>query len=194
MPRNRTTAPFCVACRLRASVCICPDAPRLHVTTRVVLIVHQAEWAKPANTGHLVRLALHGAEVRVQGRRHRPVSDSGIDPHSPTTLALYPGRGATSLSSEDVAAMPGPITLLIPDGNWMQAKNMMRRVPMLRAARPVRLDDAACPMPLLRRNTEPARRSTFAAIARALGLLEGPQTEEQLLDFLRHYLERKTAP
>lgn len=193
MARHRTTAPFCVACRLRASVCVCADAPRLRGTTRVVLIVHQAEWAKSANTGHLVRLALQSAEVRVQGRRHRPVHADGIDPFAPTTLVLYPGRGATPMSPERLTALPGPITLLVPDGNWMQAKNMMRRVPMLRAARPVSLEDPACPLPTLRRNVGPVRRSTFAAIARALGLLEGADIETRLLTFFSLYLNRKTT-
>jgi DTW domain-containing protein YfiP len=159
----------------------------------LVLVIHSAEWARSTNTGHLARLAIRDTEIRLQGRPHRPVSGEGIDARAASTLVLYPGRGAAPLTRESVARLPRPVTLLVPDGNWMQAKNMMRRVPMLRDARPVRLDGPALGLPGARYQVYADRRSTFEAIAQTLGLLEGGETEGRLLGFYRHWLDRRKA-
>ena len=46
-------------------------------------------------------------------------------------------------------------------------------------------------IPGLPRNSHRGHRSTFEAIAQALGLLEGPETEARLLDFFHRVLDRK---
>jgi DTW domain-containing protein len=191
MPRHRATSSFCVTCRLRLAVCICGSAPRLDLATRVVMVIHAVEWRRPTNTGHLTRLALANTEIRLQGLHYRPVSSHGIDPASPSTLVLYPGRGADPLTPERLAGLPRPLTLLVPDGNWMQAKNMMRRVPMLGRARAVCLATPRPDLPWLRRNVLCDRRSTFEAVAQALGLVEGRETEQRLLGFLGKFLRGK---
>ena len=193
MPRHRTTSSFCVTCRLRLAVCICGSAPRLDLATRVVMVIHAVEWRRPTNTGQLARLALANAEIRLHGLRHRPISGDGIDPASPSTLVLYPGRGADPLTPEALAALPRPLTLLVPDGNWMQAKNMMRRVPMLSRTRTVRLEMPRPDLPRLRRNVLRDRRSTFEAVAQTLGLVEGRETEQRLLGFLGQFLRGRGA-
>jgi DTW domain-containing protein YfiP len=191
MPRHRTTSSFCVACRLRIAVCICGSIPRLDLATRVILVIHAVEWRRPTNTGHLARLALANAEIRLHGVRHRPVSGDGIDPTSPSTLVLYPGCGADPLTPQALAALPRPLTLLVPDGNWSQAKNMMRRVPMLSRTRAVRLEVPRPDLPWLRRNVQRARRSTFEAVAQTLGLVEGRETEQRLLGFLGQFVRAR---
>lgn len=191
MPRHRTTSSFCVTCRLRVAVCICDTAPRLTLATRVVMVIHWAEWCRATNTGHLSRLALTNADIRLQGLRRLPLSSEGIDPASPSTLVLYPGRGADPLTPETLAALPRPLTLLVPDGNWIQAKNMMRRVPMLARARPVSLEMPRPNFPWLRRNTLADRRTTFEAVAQTLNLIEGPEIGQRLLAFLEQFLRRK---
>jgi DTW domain-containing protein YfiP len=107
----------------RNAVCICGSAPRLDLATRVIMVIHAVEWRRPSNTGHLARLALANAEIRLQGLRHRPVSGDGIDPASPSTLVLYPGRGADPLTAEALAARP--LTLLVPDGNWVTSADRL---------------------------------------------------------------------
>jgi len=94
------------------------------------------------------------------------------------------------LTTEHIAALPRPLTLLVPDGNWNQAKNMMRRVPMLSGAHPVRLAGSTLDNHCLRRNVYSDRMSTFEAIAQALGIIENQAAENHLLDFFRRVLGR----
>lgn len=153
--------------------------------------MHRIEWVKPSNTGHLSRLALQKSEVRIHGLPHVAVRDDDVDPRS--TLALFPGRGAEPLTESLLARMPRPVTLLVPDGNWNQSRHMMNRVPMLRAARAVRLDGAPLDVRCLRHNFHADRRSTFEALAQTLGLIEGIDVERRLLDFFRRVLASKNA-
>jgi DTW domain-containing protein len=155
----------CTTCRLRREECVCAQAPRLRIATRLLVIIHSKEWRRTTNTGHLARLAIHGAEVRLHGSPKQTVSSAGIDAASPSTLVLFPGRGADPLSTESIAALPRPLTLLVPDGNWNQTQHMMRRLPMLERARPVCLGERNLEHPGLRRNRGIDRMSTFEAIA-----------------------------
>lgn len=156
----------------------------------MILVVHAIEWNKPSNTGHLARLAFRNADIRLHGRPHRIVSDAGVDPRS--ALVLFPRAGAAALAPELIAGLPRPITLLVPDGNWNQTRHMMARVPMLRQARAVRLEGGpTLGVRILRRNRQAERRSTFEAIAQALGMLEGEEVGLRMLEFFQRVLESK---
>jgi DTW domain-containing protein len=191
MPTEPANPGSCTACRLRREECVCSHAPRLCISTRLVVIIHSKEWRKTTNTGHFARLAIKDAEVRLHGAPRRTVSSAGIVAAS-STLVLFPGRGAHPLNPAYIASLPRPLTLLVPDGNWNQAQHMMRRLPMLHQARPVRLDGSALDPNGLRRNHCDGRMSTFEAIAQALGILEGRETEDHLLKFFGRVLERMT--
>jgi len=181
----------CSLCRLTHEWCVCGLAPKLDLATRVIVVMHSSEWVKASNTGHFVQLALSNAAVRLHGLPHVPVDLADVDATSASTLVLFPGHGATPLTPERVASIPRPSTLLIPDGNWNQAKAMMRRIPALRSAIPVEL-----PGPILgerlrpRRNILPDRMSSFEAIAQTLGLFEGEAVQDQLLDFFCIAIDR----
>jgi DTW domain-containing protein YfiP len=192
MPNNLTNPATCAACRLRWEECVCDQAPHLRISTRLIVIIHSKEWRRTTNTGHFARLAIQGAEVRVHGSPKRRMNVAGIE-ESASTLVLYPGRGACPLSPESIALLARPLTLLVPDGNWNQAQHMMRRLPMLRQARPVCLGGPSLDLQCLRRNRCAGRMSTFEAIALALGILEGNQTEDDLLKFFRQILIRMTG-
>jgi DTW domain-containing protein len=190
MQNDPATTQCCTACRLRQQLCVCANAPRLDIATRLIVVIHGKEWRRSSNTGYLARLATKGGEVRLHGLPHQTVSSAGIDAASPSTLVLYPGRGAHPLTAEHIAALARPLTLLVPDGNWNQVKNMMRRVPMLSQAHPVRLEGATLDHNSLRRNADSGRMSTFEAIAQALGIIERQAAEDHLLDFFRQVLGR----
>jgi DTW domain-containing protein YfiP len=190
MQSDPATTQVCIACRLRLQLCVCADAPRLGVSTRLIAIIHAKEWRRSSNTGYLARLATKDGEVRLHGLAHQTVSSDGIDCASPSTLVLFPGRGAHPLTAELIASLPRPLTLLVPDGNWNQAKKMMRRVPMLSQAHPVKLEAATVDHNSLRHNVASHRMSTFEAIAQALGIIEKQATEDHLLHFFRQVLGR----
>jgi DTW domain-containing protein YfiP len=153
--------------------------------------MHSKEWGSLANTGQLTRLAIRNAEIRIHGLPHQTVSSEGLDMGASSTLVLFPGGGSCPLTKKYLAPLPRPLTLLVPDGSWNQAKKMMRRVPMLRHAHRITLEGPSLGLRCSRRNIGADRTSTFEAIARTLGILEGQETENHLLGFFREVLDRR---
>jgi DTW domain-containing protein YfiP len=155
-----------------------------------MVVIHAKEWCKPSNTGHLAHLAIKDTEIRLHGLPHQRISSEGVDALSPSTLVLFPGRGAQPLTRKYISTLAKPLTLLVPDGTWNQAKSMMHRLPLLRQARPVSLEGPALKPTYLRRNLRADRMCTFEAIALALGILESRETETHLLEFFQKVLDR----
>lgn len=174
------------------SLCVCPFAPKVETTTRVELIIHTREWRRSSNTGRFVHLALANSRIRLHGVRDAEpgAAASGLDPDDPGTLILFPGRRARPLTPELRAGISGPVTLVVPDGNWTQTSHMMSRLPALARARVIELPGPTEGQIRMRRNVFADRMSTYEAVAQAMGLLEGQDVEEQMIDFYRRAVDR----
>ena len=169
-------SPRCGRCGLRPPACLCSAIVARPVRTRVVLLTHCVERRKSTNTGRLVTLAVQGAEVRLRGEREAP-------PRAPLPqgrrLLLFPHREARILSPED--GRGEPVVLIVPDGNWNQARRMWRRDPDAHGAELVTLPAGVPSRYALRHAPREGALSTLEAVARALGLLDGPEIERALL-------------
>jgi DTW domain-containing protein YfiP len=82
------------------------------------------------------------------------------------------------------------VVLLVPDGNWNQARRIVRRDPDARDAEPVALPPGAPSRYGLRRAPREGAVSTLEAVARALGVLEGEEAERALTVLLDAFVER----
>mgnify|MGYP000732668929 CR=1 FL=1 len=175
----------CAGCGLHELVCLCPELPRLSVRTRVVLLMHRAESRKSTNTGRLVARILEGSEIRIRGEQapsvRRPLPEG-------RKLLLYPHAEARILSPDD--ALTQPLVLLVPDGNWNQARRMSRRDEDAREAEPVALPPGPPSRVGLRRNPREATLCTLEAVARAMGVLEGAAIERCMMNALDTFIER----
>src|SRR5688572_26706512 len=118
-------------CRRPTSVCYCAAIPTLPTTTRVVILQHSRERDMPIGTARMASLALPQSElhVGVSWNEHAGLRAAISDPARPAIL-LYPGPGA-----KDILAEPprGPVTLVVVDGTWSQAKTVVRDNPILHA-------------------------------------------------------------
>jgi DTW domain-containing protein YfiP len=177
--------PRCEGCGLRGAACLCGEVVARPVRTSVVLLTHRAERRKSTNTGRLVALALKGAEVRLRGEQEAP-------PRAPLPegrrLLLFPDPEARVVSPED--GRGGPVVLVVPDGNWSQARRIARRDPDAQGAEPVKLPPGGPSRYGLRRAPREGTVSTIEAVARALGLLEGADVEEELMAILDVFVRR----
>ncbi len=153
---------------------MCAVLPTIEVATRVVVIMHYREWHKPTATAPLAQRILPSCEIRLRGSQEVPFSQEGLVEPGRRTLVLYPDEGARLLTPELVAEDSRPVTLIVPDGSWRQASKIPRRVAALRDAERVVLADDAPTRYRLRFEPKPRGLATFEAIARALGVLEGP--------------------
>lgn len=163
-----------------ADLCVCGLVPRRPTRTRLVLLMHHVEALRQSNTGRLARAVLQDVEIRLRGKPDQPLRLDDLLDRSRRPLLLFPGAGARVLDAGLVAEDARPVTLLVPDGTW----NLARKIPL----RQRELDgvERVC-LPLeepsayrLRHSPHAHQLSTLEAIARALGVLEGPELRADL--------------
>jgi DTW domain-containing protein YfiP len=191
MSRRNNLAHRCVRCRMHQSLCVCALIPRLVTRTRVLLVIHRSEDRKPTNTGRLATECLVNSEVVVRGHPSAQAEPLPI-PEGTRPVLLYPAEDAVPLV--DLAPKLGdrPVTLIVPDGNWRQAFKVRNRVPGLRDVACVTLPASETKPSVYRLRAEAHAHglATIEAVARALGVLEGPEIEAALEFPFRAMVER----
>ena len=151
-------------------MCYCALLPRLETTTRVVILQHRRERDMPIGTARMAKLCLPQAElhVGVDWSASAPLARALADPQRPPVL-LYPGPDARDILRDPPA---GPVTLVVIDGTWGQAKSVVRDNPCLHAL--PRYAFAAPELSRYRIRREPRAEycSTIEALMHVLGVLE----------------------
>lgn len=174
---------------MHVRLCLCELIQPLELATRVVVLTHSSDERKPTNTARLAALMLTNSEIRLRGRRGAPLETDDLLAPERLNLLLYPVPDSVTLRKEDVEG-GRPVTLIVPDGTWRQARRMRGRIPGLRDVPCVQLAPGPPSRFRLRHQVEPDRISTFEAIARALGELEGPAVRAQLEAIFEVMVER----
>lgn len=188
----------CEECSIFKPLCVCALSPRLDLKTRVLILMHIREIPLTTNTARLAKLALLNSEIRLRGERpgEAPPLDctdltreagSSETPARPA-LVLFPSEDARELTPEFARELKeGGATpvLVVPDGNWKQCSKFARRVPGLEALPRVKLPPGPPSEYVLRKEPRPECVSTYEAIARALGILEGAEVERRLMEYFR---------
>ena len=164
----------CDRCRRPASVCFCAHLVSLETRTRVLLLQHPRERRTPIGTARLAHLCLPGSELHV-----------GVDfDDNPEVLAalaaaeaagrpahlLFPGPRSVDLAE---AKLDGPITLVVVDGTWWQARKLVKRNARLAALPQLRFTPPAPSRYRIRREPAEDYVATVEALAHVLGALEG---------------------
>jgi DTW domain-containing protein YfiP len=169
---------LCAACHRPLAVCVCAHVRPQRTQTRIVILQHPRERHVPINTVRLAQLSLPDAVLRrgVDFAADPVVADlvAGRDGGPPPYL-LFPGPNAVDLARERPA---GPITLVVLDGTWWQARKLLRRNPAIAALPQLRLAPAAPSRYRIRREPDAHYVATIEAIALALRALEGDAANE----------------
>jgi DTW domain-containing protein len=191
MSRRANVARRCERCRMHLSLCMCALIPRIVTRTRVLVVMHRSEDRKPTNTGRLATQSLVNSEVVLRGDRGAPNEPLRI-PEGTTPILLYPAEDAVPLVELAPRLADRPVTLIVPDGNWRQAFKVRNRVPGLRDVTCVTLPASEGKPSTYRLRVEAHAHglATIEAIARALGVLEGPEIEAALERPFRIMVER----
>jgi DTW domain-containing protein len=189
MTANRDPMP-CPSCRLQGWLCVCALAPRIAIRTPLILVVHVHDLGRTSNTVRLLTLAINDVTLLPHGIFPAPADPASHMPAGATPLVLFPCTEARPLTPELVASLPSPPALIVPDGNWKQASNMVKRLPLLAGAMKVALTTRTYEGTAIRRNQPGHRMSTYEAVAQALAVLEGDAVADPLLDFYRRATDR----
>jgi DTW domain-containing protein YfiP len=172
-------------------VCYCHALPRLDTATRVVILQHPRERDMPIGTARMASLCLPRAELRVGVRWTGELLAGAIgDPARPPIL-LYPGPGARDILRDPPR---GPVTLIVVDGTWSQARTVVRDNPVLQALPRYAFATPELSHYRIRREPRAEYVSTIEALMHVLGALEGdPARFRSLLDPLRAMVDAQIA-
>jgi DTW domain-containing protein len=143
----------------------------LPTRTRVVFLQHPRETRVAIGTARMAHLCLPASSLHVGEHfaAHPDLAREISDPDRPAVL-LFPAPDAPDILQDPPA---GPVTLVVVDGTWSQAKKMVNRSPQLAALpryafRPPRASEYR-----IRREPREDFVSTIEALAHVLGVLEG---------------------
>lgn len=154
------------------------------------MIVHVSELKLTSNTAQFVEKILpDSARIFIRGRINETFDPDPILAREGRALFLFPDEDSRELNAEFLSTHPGPYHLIIPDGNWNQAKKVKKREPKFDTVPTVRLPEGLLAEYKLRKAPRPDWVSTYEACAYALGILESQACQEHMLKFFRKWVQ-----
>jgi DTW domain-containing protein YfiP len=162
---------------------VCEALPLVETRLAVHVLIHHHELCKPSSTGKVVTRAVRGAACHTYQRvsRHFPPSGLPADACDPARelWILHPTGEPLPTATADASYGEG-IQILLLDGTWRQAGDMLRSVEGL--GRCVRLPDAAAEPSRfwLRDQPEPSHVSTAEALGHVLQAIGDSDAARQL--------------
>jgi len=161
----------CLRCRRPERVCFCRHLVSIPSRTRVVFLQHPRERNMAIGTARMASLCLPGSELHTGVRWDgSTVMDRATGDATRPAAVLWPGAGAIDVMS---TPPPGPITLVVIDGTWSQAKKIVRANPGLAALPRYAFVPPAPSEYRIRKEPRDDYVSTIEALVYVLGALEG---------------------
>ena len=180
----------CTNCRINNHFCVCHALSPIEIKNNVSLIVHVSELRLTSNTAQFAEKILPSkAEIFIRGKVNEPFVGDPILAREGRPLFLFPSEDSLELTEEFVQSHPGPYNLIVPDGNWNQAKKVKTREAKFHDVQAVKLPKGLVGEYKLRKAPQPEWVSTYEAVAYALGVLEGKAVQEHMLAFFRIWVQ-----
>ena len=191
MSRRNRGKNRCPQCFMRMDLCYCAEIRSSACSTRLVLVMNSNEQYKPSSTARLLKSVLPQTELYVAGAREGyPDLDFLLAPEANAHI-LFPSDDAPVLDQSYLSRLSGPLTLVVPDGTWQQAKRLAsHRALALRHLPRVKLAGSQSSRYQLRKSHSEYGLCTLEAVAYALAELEGEEVRDLLLKNLDVLIER----
>jgi DTW domain-containing protein YfiP len=173
----------CGECLLSSRLCIFHFRPTIPLKTHVTFLIHHKEIRRKINSGRLAHQCLPYSNIELIGQTDAPFPWHELEDSRWWSLFLFPSDDALDLDEAlNLNSGPRPIRLVVPDGNWGQARRMNRRRRQHSSIPAIKLPPGPPSSYRVRVNRGQVNGvSTFEAVARALSLIEGSHIESQML-------------
>lgn len=180
----------CKSCKINYQWCVCAEIKPLVTNTNISLVVHVRELKLTSNTAQFVEKLLPGkAELFIRGRVFDTFDSAPILKRGGNPIFLYPHEDSVELNQEFMEQNPGPYHLIVPDGNWQQARKVRKREAGFNDIKTIRLPAGIVGEYQLRKAPQPNWVSTFEAVAHTLAILEGADIRDHMMTFFRHWVK-----
>ncbi len=153
--------------------------------------MHKAELGLTTNTAFFCEKVLKDSSIHLRGVKDTPLDvEEAIDLEQYTPLYLFPDDSAVELNTEFLQTLEKPPLLVVPDGSWSQAKKFKKRESALSNIRSVKLPAGIKSNYRLRKSPAEGAVCTYEAIAIAMGICEGEEIRNSLLDVFKVITDR----
>jgi DTW domain-containing protein len=181
----------CTNCRINNLLCVCEFIKPFNIATTVSLVVHVRELKLTSNTAQFAQKMLpQNVDIAIRGRINENFDPQPTLNKPGRPLFLYPHDDALELHEGFKKEFPGPYNLIIPDGNWQQARKVRNREEAFSKIPAVKLPPGIHGEYGLRKAQHPEWLSTYEAMAQALGILESREITDKLMEFFRVWVKR----
>jgi DTW domain-containing protein YfiP len=162
---------MCLHCQRPVSVCYCAALTSIETRSRIVILQHPREEGMAIGTARMAHLCLPNSSLHVGAAwdGSAVLQDAAADPARPPVL-LYPGPGARDILQDPP---PAPVTLIVVDGTWSQARKVVRTNPKLASLPRYAFIPPAPSRYRIRREPRAEYVSTLEALMHVLGAIEG---------------------
>lgn len=181
-PTRAARRELCRRCLQPRLNCYCAAIVAQESPANWIFLQHPGEARNPIGTARMAHLSLPGSHLFCgvdfsRDARLRTLLDAAARP-----AVLFPAEGARVLGAAEVGV--APLTLIVLDGTWSQARKLWKTNDFLRALPAYRLEPGQPSRYRIR--AEPAAHcvSTIEAVAAALQALDGRDHEAMLAPFL----------
>jgi len=184
MPRSvvRAGAARCPCCSLAPRWCVCEAIQPVRCRIPVHVLIHRQEQVKPSSTGMLVARVVEGATCHVYQRLNRSITPTSLSPQAleadREVWILHPQGEPLSASTAGLINQTQLPQILLLDGTWRQAREMLRSVEGM--GRCVRLPEPGPSRYWLREYDAPAHVSTAEALLGVFRLVGDAAAESRL--------------
>jgi len=175
----------CTRCGLPVVRCICDQIPSTSSNALFCLLLHENEWQRETNTGHLIKALLPETQL-FTWQRNQPdpelIQILQAPELSPYLIfpadrpELEPRQVAASSHCDSAVCRP---LYLILDGTWKEVRKILRKSPYLDHLPLLSINSERSTNYQLRRNPDPTHLCT-AEIAIELLQLESPIAEPEI--------------
>ncbi len=189
---------LCLRCRRPGRACWCPHLRPVESATRACILQHLGERKTAIGTARMAHLSLPNSELHlgVCFEDHPRVREVAA---APGTALLFPGEGA--LDPATLRARP-PATVIVVDGTWSQARQVIKRNPFLQALPRLAFTPERPSNYRIRAEPSAACVSTIEALVHLLGAVEGAperfrpilEAFDRMIDLQIAERERRTGP
>ncbi len=195
-PVEHASMKHCNKCQLLSVACMCGYRPKLTSTAEFCLLMHEAEFRKPTNTGRLIADCF--APTRIY-KWHRTEPDPSFLSHIANThyqhWLVFPAE------ETDQASRIKPFELtqgktnsfILLDATWQQAAKMFRRSPYLNHLPILSLNPETLSQYSLRRTSQSNHLCTAEIAVELLGMVKEPQNAVILDDYFQVFSQHYQA-
>jgi DTW domain-containing protein YfiP len=151
--------------------------------------MHHREEHLTSNSATLAEKVLKNSKLFMRGLPEKPFSFEELNcQDDELPLFLYPHEDAIELNGENFSFKK--VHLIVPDGSWSQARKVYRREQGLSGIQCVKLPEGFTSEYQLRKTHITDGLSTFEAIAHALGIIDGSEVENKMMEIFRIMVAR----